>query len=94
MSSLVVCAARFANSRRTSKTLFDQTQVEIDCGKTYVVLLTELLGEGSGHANAALGGGGREVSLAGLAPRRGETWHHRSVLLELAKCWSNSDGRE
>lgn len=31
--------------------------------KTYVVLLTELLAEGSAHDRAALTGGGREVSL-------------------------------
>lgn len=41
--------------------------------QTYVVLLLQLGGERSGHANAALAGGSREVSLAGLAPRRGET---------------------
>lgn len=70
---------------KTSKTLSGQTQIENRFGKTYVVLLTELLGEGSGHANAALGGGGREVSLAGLAPRRGETWIHRSVLVNWRK---------
>lgn len=34
---------------------------------TNVVLLTELLGEGSAHDNAALGGGGLEVSSAALA---------------------------
>lgn len=36
---------------------------------TYVVLLTELLGQGSAHDVAADTRGGLEVRLAGLAPR-------------------------
>lgn len=38
-------------------------------GKTYVVLLTELLAEGGAHDNTANAGGRREVRLARLAPR-------------------------
>lgn len=37
---------------------------------TYIVLLTELLGERGAHDVAADTGGGLEVCLAGLAPRR------------------------
>ena len=46
--------------------------------KTYVVLLTQLLAQGSAHDDAADAGGGAEVRLPRLAPGAGNAWiHHR-----------------
>jgi hypothetical protein len=47
---------------------------------TYSVLLAKLLGQAGAHNTAALAGGGLEVSLAGLAPRRGEGCKNPSAL--------------
>lgn len=47
-------------------------QIASGVDRTYVVLLTELLGEGGGHAHAALAAGSLEVRLPGLRARRGK----------------------
>ena len=53
----------------------DHSAVEVDVVTgTYVVLLTELLGEGSAHDDTALAGGGTEVSLSRLSSRAGDTY--------------------
>lgn len=59
------------NSTRTDP----DSILEGSCG-TYSVLLLEFLGDGGAEDDTALAGGGLEVCLARLAPRRGDTWRH------------------
>lgn len=51
----------------------NRSQKRILC-VSYIVLLSELLGEGSAHDRATLGRAGTEVGFARLAPRGGEAW--------------------
>jgi hypothetical protein len=77
------------------KTLTGQTRIwNMEIWKrclvcTYSVLLAELLGQTGAHNAAALAGGGLEVRLAGLAPRRGEGCKKPSVW-----DWRNSSWRK
>lgn len=61
--------------------------------RTYVELLSELLGERRGHADPALTAGRREVSLARLAPGRGEAYRENissAFAASADRNWSNN----